>query len=178
MGGGMPMGGGPGGGQQPSGEEKKEGVAEAAPKTPGLLPTTPDAAAAEESPQALEAVRARGLLPDADRLGQELQRGLPRRRLDRRRTVAARAVVQRDRDQPSVRRHAVEREHAAPPRADVQHRRGHVGSRPSRRVRQPGARLDADRRRTCRASTPTTNRPPIGAFGNTQGNVVQRHQQR
>jgi uncharacterized protein (TIGR04551 family) len=42
MGGGMPMGGGPGGGgQQPSGEEKKEGVAEAAPKTPGLLPTTP-----------------------------------------------------------------------------------------------------------------------------------------
>ena len=39
--GGMPMGGGAGGGQQPSGEEKKEGVAEAAPKTPGLLPTTP-----------------------------------------------------------------------------------------------------------------------------------------
>ena len=35
-----PMGGG-GGGTQPSGEEKKEGVAEAAPKTPGLLPTTP-----------------------------------------------------------------------------------------------------------------------------------------
>jgi len=33
--------GGMGGGQQPSGEEKKEGVAEAAPKTPGLLPTTP-----------------------------------------------------------------------------------------------------------------------------------------
>jgi uncharacterized protein (TIGR04551 family) len=33
-----PMGGGP---QTPSGEEKKEGVAEAAPKTPGLLPTTP-----------------------------------------------------------------------------------------------------------------------------------------
>src|SRR6478609_9532322 len=33
---------GPGmGGAQPSGEEKKEGVAEAAPKTPGLLPTTP-----------------------------------------------------------------------------------------------------------------------------------------
>jgi uncharacterized protein (TIGR04551 family) len=29
------------GGGQPSGEEKKEGVAEAAPKTPGLLPTTP-----------------------------------------------------------------------------------------------------------------------------------------
>ncbi|MGE0548948.1 MAG: TIGR04551 family protein [Kofleriaceae bacterium] len=28
-------------GQQPAGEEKKEGVAEAAPKTPGLLPTTP-----------------------------------------------------------------------------------------------------------------------------------------
>lgn len=42
MGGGMPMGGGPGGGgMQPAGEEKKEGVAEAAPKTPGLLPTTP-----------------------------------------------------------------------------------------------------------------------------------------
>jgi len=41
MGGGMPMGGQPGGGMQPSGEEKKEGVAEAAPKTPGLLPTTP-----------------------------------------------------------------------------------------------------------------------------------------
>jgi uncharacterized protein (TIGR04551 family) len=42
--GGMPMGGGAGGmggGQQPSGEEKKEGVGEAAPKTPGLLPTTP-----------------------------------------------------------------------------------------------------------------------------------------
>jgi uncharacterized protein (TIGR04551 family) len=40
-----PMGGGPGGGlggpQQPSGEEKKEGIAEAAPKAPGLLPTTP-----------------------------------------------------------------------------------------------------------------------------------------
>ncbi|MGC4083300.1 MAG: hypothetical protein QM736_14625 [Vicinamibacterales bacterium] len=33
--------GGMGGPQQPSGEEKKEGVAEAAPKTPGLLPTTP-----------------------------------------------------------------------------------------------------------------------------------------
>src|SRR5439155_23482620 len=33
--------GGPGGPQQPSGEEKKEGVAEAAPKTPGLLPTKP-----------------------------------------------------------------------------------------------------------------------------------------
>src|SRR6516162_11148318 len=32
---------GPGGPQTPSGEEKKEGVAEAAPKTPGLLPTTP-----------------------------------------------------------------------------------------------------------------------------------------
>jgi uncharacterized protein (TIGR04551 family) len=42
MGGGMPMGGQPGGGgMQPSGDEKKEGVAEAAPKTPGLLPTTP-----------------------------------------------------------------------------------------------------------------------------------------
>ena len=37
---GGPMGGG-GMGQQPAGEEKKEGVAEAAPKTPGLLPTTP-----------------------------------------------------------------------------------------------------------------------------------------
>jgi uncharacterized protein (TIGR04551 family) len=35
---GGPMGGM---GQQPAGEEKKEGVAEAAPKTPGLLPTTP-----------------------------------------------------------------------------------------------------------------------------------------
>jgi uncharacterized protein (TIGR04551 family) len=38
------MGGGPGGfggPQQPSGDEKKEGVAEAAPKQPGLLPTTP-----------------------------------------------------------------------------------------------------------------------------------------
>lgn len=32
---------GPGGPSTPSGEEKKEGVAEAAPKTPGLLPTTP-----------------------------------------------------------------------------------------------------------------------------------------
>jgi len=42
---GGPMGGGMGGGgmgpSQPAGEEKKEGVAEAAPKTPGLLPTTP-----------------------------------------------------------------------------------------------------------------------------------------
>ena len=38
---GGPMGGGMGGPQSPSGEEKKEGVAEAAPKTPGLLPTTP-----------------------------------------------------------------------------------------------------------------------------------------
>lgn len=36
-----PMGGGMGGPQTPSGEEKKEGPAEAAPKTPGLLPTTP-----------------------------------------------------------------------------------------------------------------------------------------
>jgi uncharacterized protein (TIGR04551 family) len=36
-----PGGMGPGGGQQPSGDEKKEGVAEAAPKTAGLLPTTP-----------------------------------------------------------------------------------------------------------------------------------------
>ena len=36
------MGGpGMGGPQAPAGEEKKEGVAEAAPKTPGLLPTTP-----------------------------------------------------------------------------------------------------------------------------------------
>ncbi len=33
--------GGMGGPQQPAGEEKKDGVAEAAPKTPGLLPTTP-----------------------------------------------------------------------------------------------------------------------------------------
>ncbi len=33
--------GGFGGPTQPSGNEKKEGVAEAAPKTPGLLPTTP-----------------------------------------------------------------------------------------------------------------------------------------
>jgi uncharacterized protein (TIGR04551 family) len=32
---------GPGGPSSPAGEEKKEGVAEAAPKTPGLLPTTP-----------------------------------------------------------------------------------------------------------------------------------------
>ena len=38
---GGPMGPGMGGPQQPAGEEKKEGVAEAAPKTPGLLPTTP-----------------------------------------------------------------------------------------------------------------------------------------
>lgn len=38
--GGMPMGG-PGGGTQPAGETKKEGVAEAAPKAVGLLPTTP-----------------------------------------------------------------------------------------------------------------------------------------
>jgi uncharacterized protein (TIGR04551 family) len=37
-GGGMSPGMGP---AQPAGEEKKEGVAEAAPKTPGLLPTTP-----------------------------------------------------------------------------------------------------------------------------------------
>jgi uncharacterized protein (TIGR04551 family) len=36
-----PMGGGMGGPQTPAAEEKKEGVAEAAPKTPGLLPTTP-----------------------------------------------------------------------------------------------------------------------------------------
>jgi uncharacterized protein (TIGR04551 family) len=41
MGGPMGPGGGMGGPTQPSGEEKKEGVAEAAPKTPGLLPTTP-----------------------------------------------------------------------------------------------------------------------------------------
>jgi uncharacterized protein (TIGR04551 family) len=39
--GGGGMGPGMGGPSQPSGEEKKEGVAEAAPKTPGLLPTTP-----------------------------------------------------------------------------------------------------------------------------------------
>src|SRR5262245_1120294 len=38
---GGPMGGGGMGPSQPAGEEKKEGVAEAAPKTPGLLPTTP-----------------------------------------------------------------------------------------------------------------------------------------
>src|SRR5215468_6272370 len=38
MGGPGGFGGGP---QQPAGEEKKEGVAEAAPKQPGLLPTTP-----------------------------------------------------------------------------------------------------------------------------------------
>src|SRR3954470_15613624 len=41
MGGGMHMGCGPGGGVRRSGEKKKEGVAEAAPKTPGLLPSTP-----------------------------------------------------------------------------------------------------------------------------------------
>src|SRR5436305_7230565 len=41
MGGPMGPGGGMGGPTQPAGEEKKEGVAEAAPKTPGLLPTTP-----------------------------------------------------------------------------------------------------------------------------------------
>ncbi|HVK89294.1 MAG TPA: TIGR04551 family protein [Kofleriaceae bacterium] len=35
------MGGGGMGGPQPAADEKKEGVAEAAPKTPGLLPTTP-----------------------------------------------------------------------------------------------------------------------------------------
>ncbi len=33
--------GGPGGGGQPSGEDKKEGVAEAAPKNPSMLPTVP-----------------------------------------------------------------------------------------------------------------------------------------
>ncbi len=38
---GGPMGPGMGGPTAPAGEEKKEGVAEAAPKTPGLLPTTP-----------------------------------------------------------------------------------------------------------------------------------------
>ena len=38
---GGPMGGGGMGGPQPGGEDKKDGVAEAAPKTPGLLPTTP-----------------------------------------------------------------------------------------------------------------------------------------
>lgn len=36
-----PGGMGPGGGSQPAGDDKKDGVAEAAPKTPGLLPTTP-----------------------------------------------------------------------------------------------------------------------------------------
>ena len=41
-GGGMGGPAGPGaGGQRPSGDEKKEGVGEAAPKQPGLLPTTP-----------------------------------------------------------------------------------------------------------------------------------------
>lgn len=38
---GGPMGGGMGGPTQASGDEKKDGVAEAAPKTTGLLPTTP-----------------------------------------------------------------------------------------------------------------------------------------
>lgn len=38
---GGPMGGGMGGPAQPAGTDKKEGVAEAAPKTQGLLPTTP-----------------------------------------------------------------------------------------------------------------------------------------
>lgn len=38
---GGPMGGGGMGPQQPAGEDKKDGVAEAAPKAPGLLPTTP-----------------------------------------------------------------------------------------------------------------------------------------
>src|SRR5450432_1739094 len=40
-GGGMGGMGGPGGPTQPSAEEKKEGVAEAAPKQQGLMPTTP-----------------------------------------------------------------------------------------------------------------------------------------
>jgi uncharacterized protein (TIGR04551 family) len=40
-GGGGGLNPGMGGPTQPSGEDKKEGVAEAAPKTPGLLPTTP-----------------------------------------------------------------------------------------------------------------------------------------
>ncbi len=38
---GGPMGGGMGGPQQPAGDEKKDGVAEAAPKSTTLLPTTP-----------------------------------------------------------------------------------------------------------------------------------------
>jgi uncharacterized protein (TIGR04551 family) len=41
MGGPMGPGGGMNGPTNPSGEKEKEGVAEAAPKTPGLLPTTP-----------------------------------------------------------------------------------------------------------------------------------------
>src|SRR4051812_6165247 len=40
-GGGGGLNPGMGGPTQPAGEDKKEGVAEAAPKTPGLLPTTP-----------------------------------------------------------------------------------------------------------------------------------------
>src|ERR1700753_894461 len=41
MGGGGMGGGGMGGPQTPAADEKKEGGAEAAPKTPGLLPTPP-----------------------------------------------------------------------------------------------------------------------------------------
>ena len=127
------------------------------------------AAAAEGPPQALEAVRDRRLLPPPHRLVQELQPRLHRQSRARRRAVPARARLQLDRDQPSVRRLAVEHEHAAPPRADVQPRRGHVGPHPGRRLRQPGPRLDADGPATSAASTPTTNLPPLGAFGDAQG---------
>jgi hypothetical protein len=75
-----PGGGMPGGmGQTPAqGEEKKEGVAEAAPKSPGLLPTNPVLPGAEGASQALEADRYRRLLPPSHRLVQELPSRLPR----------------------------------------------------------------------------------------------------
>ena len=56
----------------------------------------------------------------------------------------------RDARSAPVRQLAVEREHAAPPRADDQPRRGHVDPHPGRRPRQPRPRLDADRPATSR----------------------------
>ncbi|MEO8840782.1 MAG: TIGR04551 family protein [Kofleriaceae bacterium] len=171
MGGGMPMGGSPGGGMQPSGEEKKEGVAEAAPKTPGLLPTTPTLPPPKSR-------RKRWKLFELD--------GYFRMRTDWDKNFNEGFL-----DDNSI--------GGAPfPRAlscnatAVNHPCDDSLSSTNMRLRlEPTFNIDEDTSVHVQAdvfdnlvlgSTPigedlsgvytTTNRPPLGAFGNTQGNVV------
>jgi uncharacterized protein (TIGR04551 family) len=171
MGGGMPMGGGPGGGQQPSGEEKKEGVAEAAPKTPGLLPTTPTLPPPKSRRKRWKLFELEGYFRMRTDWDKNFNEGFL--------------------DDNSI--------GGAPwPRAlscnatAINHPCDDTLSSANMRLRlEPTFNIDEDTSVHVQAdvfdnlvlgSTPigedlsgvytTTNRPPIGAFGNTQGNVV------